>query len=123
MADDDVIGIQQQLVAKERAKRIAQENALKRDIRSQIAKGGGYNPDGDYPSTDYREYPKMIYRDGKPPVIVKSRKEEQDLTGHQPEPAKEATVDTSLIAAVDEVRPKRKYTKRQAPAPLPQNLE
>lgn len=123
MAEDDVISIQNQLVAKERAKRIAQENALKRDIRSQIAKGGGYNPDGDYPSTDYREFPKLIYRDGKPPVVVHSRKEEQELTGQKPEPAKPVTVDTNELAAVEQVSTKRKYTKRQAPAPLPQNLE
>jgi hypothetical protein len=120
---EDAIAIQQALVSRERAKQLAKLEALKRDIRSQIAKGGGYNPEGDHPSTDYREYPKIINRPNQPAVVVHNRGEETQLLGHAHPPAKPVAVEINEIAAVEQVRVKRKYTKRQTPAPLPQNLD
>lgn len=125
MSNEDVIAIQQQIVAKERAKRIAHERAMTRDIRSQMARSGWYQPDGDQPNPEYREYPKLIYLANDNRVVVNSRAEENVLLGKTEEPAKEATVDIEQLAAIEQaepVRQKRKYTKR-AQAPLPANLE
>lgn len=121
---DDVIAIQNAIVAKERAKRIAKEQALRRDVRSVIAQGAGYNPMGDIPNPEYVEYPKMLYVDGKQ-VIVQSRAEENVLLGKEEEPAKVMEIDMSSVPAAEVVQTQKRRGRppKQQAQSLPPNLD
>ena len=125
---DNVLEIQRQLVAGERAKRIAEERRNKIDIRKRIARSGWYNPENDDPSTDnHTEYPKWIFPNGvgKEGRIVQNRDEEHKAMGTKPAPAKSVSVD---IADLGQQQPVPVAAKRGRPSKakaveLPANLE
>lgn len=129
MSDEDFVSIQRELVARERAKEMVKQGRLKRDVRSQMSRSGWYNPEGDGLPDGWEPqlYPTWVHlkqADGSTRSVIANNKQEHDeLLGRKPEAAKPATVDVAALAMPQEVKQKRKYTKRSAPAPLPQNLE
>ena len=121
MANDDIIQIQRELADKYRAQQMAQQQRLKKDIRSQIAKAGHYNPDND-PVYEYREYPKYVMVNGVQKV-ANSRDEEDYFLGKEMTPPKKATVDIADLGQQQPVEVVK--AKRGRPAkvlPLPESL-
>lgn len=119
----DAVGLQRAIVEAHRRKQIAIQEQLTRDIRGQIARAYGYNPDGDFPSTNLKPYPTFVkLPDGKT-AIAKNKYEHDQILGRQPEPAKVATVDISQLAAISEPAKRRGRPPKDKPAPLPANLE
>lgn len=124
MANDDVIQIQREIADKYRAEAMAKKERMKKDIRSQIARSGWYNPDND-PAYVFVEYPKYV-RDasGKELGIARNQDEELALLGKKIEAAKAVSVDLAKIAGPQIQQPaKRKYTRKSQAAPLPAPLE
>ena len=125
--NDDFLEIQRQLVNAERAKAMAKAAKLKKDIRSQIARAGWYNPEND-PVYEYHEYPKWIdlpeldEKGGHKRMIVQNADEEARFLGVKPKPAKSVSVDITQLQQVEPMRVKRKYTKKVV-QPLPPNLD
>ena len=125
MSNENILNIQREIVAGERAKQIAQEQRLKKDIRGQIARNGFYNPDND-PVYQYVPFPRWVevWDEGKKKeVLVHSEDEEAKVLGKQREPAKVATVDTNELEKIVTVVPKRGRPKKQAIEPLPPTIE
>ena len=115
------------MISKMKRKYTDMQEGLKRDIRPQISRAMGYNPEADMyrdpHAFEYKEYPKWVKK-GDQSVIVQNREEENQLLGKKHEPAKKATVDIAqLVSEPTEVRIKRKYTKKAKPADLPPNLD
>ena len=123
MANENILEIQRDLVAMERAKAIAKADRLKKDIRSQIARNGFYNPEAD-PIYEYREFPKWITRPDGQKLIVNNKAEEAEHLGIKAEPARAVTIDTNQLEGVVQTAPaKRGRPKKVVPAPLPPDLD
>ena len=123
MSNEDILQIQRGMVALERAKQIDKQNKLAKDIRSQIARNGFYNPEAD-PIYEYREFPKWITCPDGRKLIVNNKAEEAEHLGIKVEPAKTVTVDTNKLEGVTQAAPaKRGRPKKVAVAPLPPNLD
>ena len=119
---DNVLNIQRNIVALERAKQIAHQAKMKRDVRSQIARGGWYNPDADQPYT-YQEYPKTVRKDGRE-IIVKNAVEERRILGLNDPLPKTVEVDVAGLVKDQQTAPvvaKRGRPKKVA-LDLPANL-
>lgn len=120
---DDAISIQRDIVAAERAKRIAMQNALKSDIRSQIARAPDYKPDGDFPQTTVKLYPTWVHLPDGKSVIANNRYEHERLLGKEKiEPAKIETVNVADLVAAEAPK-KRGRPAKVKDLPLPDNLE
>ena len=122
---DDILDIQRALVNHERAKQIATQQKLAKDIRSQIARSGQYNPESD-PVYEYVEFPKWarITIDGKLiEKIVNTKSEENEFLGIKEAPAKQATVDIAALAQPEIAKAKRGRPPKAASIDLPANLE
>ena len=119
---DNAISAQRYEVAKHKAAHEKRMNYNSKDIRGEIAQGQHYNPKDD-PIYNYQPYPKWVTPEGGEPVIVQNKAEHDALLGIKAEPAKKATVDIASLAQPEEIKIKRKYTKRADVAPLPAPLE
>ena len=121
MANEDVIAIQRDLADKFRAQEMAKQQRLKKDVRSQIAKAGHYNPDND-PVYEFHEFPKYVLVNGVQKV-AHTKEEEDYYLGKEMAPPKKATVDIADLGqqqTVEVAKPKR---GRPAKAlPLPESL-
>jgi hypothetical protein len=97
------------------------QERLKRDIRPNIVRANGYNPERDFGAEPFvpKPYPAWVhFKDGRSSVIVQSKEEHDALLGRKSEP-----VNIAHLAQAEPVRVKRKYTKRVAPQELPKNLD
>ena|ERR1039458_6343552 len=124
MADNetmDVLEIQRMIVNAEKAKQLARQRQLQRDIRPMIAKSGQYNPDADVPY-EYQRYP-LLVKVGDKEIKVYSEAEEKYALGIKVEPAKKVDVDITNLVQPTEVHVKRKYTKKDVPVALPADLK
>lgn len=127
MANENIAAIQQQIVAGERAKQIAHQRQLAKDIRSEIARSGWYEPKND-PEYNYVPFPRWVEvwgGDGKKKdVLVQNAEEEKQVLGVKTEPAKAVTVDTNQLEKIVQAAPaKRGRPPKAKAAPLPPTLE
>jgi nicotinamide mononucleotide (NMN) deamidase PncC len=121
MAEADFLEIQRALVNHEKAKFLAKQARLQKDVRSQIARSGFYQPDND-PVYEFQPFPETV-KVGDTEIIVFSQEEKDKVLGIKAEPAKKVDVDiTQLVQEQTAVPVKRKYTKRVVMA-LPADLK
>lgn len=125
---DEVTQIQDALVAKARAEKIAHQNSLKRDIRSQIARSGWYkSPEGDHPNPEYQEFPKLVYLDeARTKYVLVHNSDEEDQVLNRKEtrsPPKAQAVNINELVKADSAPEKRRGRPPKAkPQDLPPDL-
>ena len=123
MAEGDFLEIQRAIVNHERAKFLEKQKRLQKDIRSQIARSGFYNPDVD-PTYEFHPFPETIKLKNGHEVIVYTQEEKDHLLGVKTEPPKKYDVDiTNLTQEAAPVAVKRGRPPKVKPLDLPADLK
>lgn len=119
---EEVLEIQRNLVAKAKAEQIVLQRKLKKDIRQQIAKANGYNPEDALSDWEHKPYPTWVKLPNGDSVIANNKTEHDAMLGRKHVKPEPVSVDITAIAQPEQVRVKRKYTKR-VPVELPKDLD
>lgn len=119
---ENILEIQRNLVAKAKATQIVQGEKLRKDVRPQIARANGYNPEDQYKDWEHKPYPTWVKLADGTSVIANNKTEHDALLGKKYVKPEAVSVDIQNLAQPEQVKVKRKYTKR-VPVELPKDLD
>lgn len=122
---ENILEIQRNLVAKEKAKQIIQNEKLRKDVRPQIARANGYNPEDQYKDWEHKPYPTWVKLPNGDSVIANNKTEHDALLGTKHVKAESVSVNIETLGNQhpEQVKVRRGRPPKAKPVDLPKDLD